>query len=199
MSYLVAKLSIPASDEDKLKDAFQNALQWEYSKYSHPIHALFLAQPKLAIIYAQTELVEELLNRNPEDLFQLGGPMSTTFIDANSYPSTCVEIEFGSTNQQDQQNALISTLRENMPFSSFGSFLKENLVTLRFSTSEEISDCLKFLSSYQANSISSRIISVNEHITLRCSWKGQVSLQSTIKRLKSTGQNITSLVQSCLR
>lgn len=200
MAFLVANLSIPANDEDKIKDAFQNSLHWEYSKYANPIYSLFLIQPKTAVIYAQKELVEDLLGRKSDEPFLLGGPMSLTFVNPNDYASLCVEINFlDSSNLPDFQYDILSSLRETLSTSNFASCLKENSVTLKFSNHDETAECIRALSPFNNNKINSRIIPVVEHAILRCVWKGPSTLAATIKRLKSTGQNITNFVQSCLR
>lgn len=201
-TFLVANLSIPASDEEKLKEAFQNALQWEYSKYTNPIYALYLLQPKTAIVYAQKELIDELLNRKTDNAFQLGGPMSATFFNGDVFPSNCIDVNFKNSNlPTDQQLALLNSIQEAKSI-TFSAFQKENSFTLRFSTIEETTEgCEKVLAYSKENNISltAHVITVSDHVILRCSWKGTSSLAATIKRLKSTGQNLTNLVQSCLR
>lgn len=200
MAFLVANLSIPANDEDKIKDAFQNSLHWEYSKYANPIYSLFLIQPKIAVMYSQKELVEDLLGRKANEPFLLGGPMSLTFVNPNDYASLCVEINFlDPSNLPDYQYDVLSSLRETLSTPNFGSFLKEKSIILKFSNPDETAECTRALSTFNYDKTTSRIINVVEHVTLRCVWKGPSTLAATIKRLKSTGQNITNFVQSCLR
>jgi hypothetical protein len=195
MSFLVANLSIPASDEEKVKDAFQNALQWEYSKYTNPIYSLFFSQPKTAVIYAQKEFVDELILRDSNNPFQLGGPMSATFASGPTFPSACIEIE---CQQADHIVNILSALRDALPV-GFGSFVKGSVATLRFPNATDAFESQRALSSLGIPGVTARVLSVGEHVSLRCGWQGSSSLAATVKRLKSTGQNLTSLVQSCVR
>jgi hypothetical protein len=202
MSFLVATLSISASDEDKLKDAFQNALQWEYDKYSNPIYALFLLNPKTAVLYAQKALVYDLLSRESGNPLQLGGPMSALFTTGDSFPSNCVEIQFfhHSTISQDQIFSALGRIRDLIS-DPFASFIHDKRLTLRFSSSTEAANaCQTLINSKSIGlQLQAQVINVSQFVAVSCSWKGSTTLASTIKRLKAAGQNITNLVQSCLR
>lgn len=201
MSYLIANLSIPANDEEKIKDAFQSALQWEYSQYVNPVYALFLIQAKTAVVYAQKELVEDLLKREPTNTFQLGGPLSTTFTSAEAFTSTLVEINFSDKSLlPDLQYDLLGSLREKLTSTNFTSFLKSTSISLRFNNQEDAAECVKLIPSLpESTTATGTLISIASHVALRAVWKGPAPLAGTIKRLKSTGQTLTSLVQSCLR
>ncbi|CAM6031410.1 unnamed protein product [Sphagnum compactum] len=123
--------------------------------------------------------------------------MSATFLSADSF-SNCFEIEFtDSSNIPDTQSSVLSAIRDAMPNSNFGSFLKSDTVTLRFSTVEESLECSKIISALPG--VVGKILKISSHVALRCSWKGPSSLMATIKRLKSSAQSITNLTQSCTR
>ena len=192
---LVAKLSLAVSDEEKVRDALQNSLQWEYGQYSNPIRCLFLATPRLGIVYANANLAEELLSRH--DTFQLGGPLSATFVDGKSYPSNCIEMEFMSEIGRNEFG-IIDKIKDIYP-SMYLLLRTSHCAVLRFPNCENATEAFEKVSAVVEETASVHHIFVNEHVPVKCYWTGKTSLLTTTKRLKSAGQNITSVVQSCLR
>ena len=198
--FVVATLSVPATDEEKLKEAFQNKIQWEYSKYSNPIHAVYLLQPNIAIIYAQKELIDELLSRKSDNILQVDGSMSVTFSNGHLFPSNCIAISFIEL-PTEQQITILNTIHDTFQL-NFATFPKNNKFTLRFGAIEEAANGYQIINKYATEkciTIHAQIINISEHIALRCVWKGANTLSATITKLKSTGQNFVSSIQSCLR
>lgn len=192
---IVANLSIPISDEEKIKEALHASLQWEYGKYLNPIQSLFLLTPQIAVVYTSSELSTELLSRG--NVFQLGGPLSATFSDATELPSNCCEVKFNSEIIEDTEYLFIERIKESYPTVSI--FLRKNSLLHKFIEINDPSSVISTLSSIISSSGTIRIIPLTENILVKCAWRGSVPFTTTVKRLKSTGQNITNLVQSCLR
>ena len=88
-----------------------------------------------------------------------------------------------------------------MSHSSFGSFVKSTFATLRFPNATDAFECQKKISEIGSNEVTSRVLSIQDHVAIRCTWKDprSASLSATIKRLRSTGQNLINLVQSVTR
>jgi hypothetical protein len=197
---LVAKLSLSAFDDNKIKEALISALQWSYGKFNNPIYGLFLSSPRTAIVYADKDLAKELLEFGSND-FQLGGPLSASFTSGERYMSNFVQLDLSGFEKADDKYDVVNQIRE-LFLSSVGVFMREKELALRFDSSEVASDScgkIRALSVFKNRECKIDVIPIRHHAMLKCIWKGSSPFSTTLKRLSATGQSITNLVQSCVR
>lgn len=194
---VVASLSIPTVDEDKVKDALQASLQWgQMSKNSNRIQVLYLQSPKIAVVFTSKEVAEELLGHGSNH-FQLGGPLSAIFSNGDAFASNCLEIELRSESEENL-NSFVEIVHEKFP-GTLALCVRQKGVIVRFPTADMAMHGSTELPQHSGIVKFSRLLSASDHVLVRGMWKGPLNFSTQAKRLKATGQNITNVIQSCLR
>ena len=192
---VVAQLTIPVSDEEKVREALQNSLQWEYGTTTDSFNYICLIEPRSALMSVNPDLARVLLGR--KDTFQLGGPLAAKFFSGETYFSSCIEIDF----QTDEVSSSSLSMAERIldAFVSVSLFVRKGHAIFRFQNSEAATQAFKPFCEAFVGIALVRIVPASEHVALVCAWKGKSSLSATAKRLHSVGQSIVGIAQSCLR